>query len=175
MSNEPIITRTVVTYSQSRKINMGNYEAVDIFASCTFESVEAGSEEVLYAKAADAVEKQLGLETEELQKQSLNSVTKKKTKTEKVEEVAEEKPKKKKEKKPKKEEPVEEKEADEEGLDLDAVREALRAYSKEHGKPAAKAIIKDVAGCSKMDDIPEDKFSAVIVACEEAPEEGEDD
>lgn len=155
---------------------MGNYEAVDIHASCTFESVEAGSEEHLYAKAADFVEKQLDVEAAEVQAKSLNTVTKKKTKAPKEEAEVEEKPKKKK-KKAKKEEPVEEAEADddEDGLTLDAVREALRAYSKEHGKPAAKAIIKDVAGCAKMDDIPEDKFSAVIVACEEAPDEDEDD
>lgn len=35
------------------------------------------------------------------------------------------------------------------------------------GVPAAKAIIKEVGGVAKMDDIPEAKYEAVFKACEE--------
>jgi archaellum component FlaD/FlaE len=98
-------------------------------------------------------------------------------------EEAEDKPAPKKEKKKpaakkkaaKKEEPEEEtEEVDEDDLTLDHVREALRDYAAEHGKPAAKKIMDEVAGVKKMDDIPEDKFADVILACEAEPEAEEE-
>jgi hypothetical protein len=95
---------------------------------------------------------------------------------------AEEKPAKKKpaKKKAKKEEPKEEpedetEEIDEDDLTIDHVKEALRAYAADHGKPAAKKVMKEVAGVSKMDDIPEDKFADVILATEAEPEAEEDE
>ena len=110
----------------------------------------------------------------------LQNLLNKVNKTE-AEPEAEEKPAKKKpaKKKAKKEEPVEEEaeteEIDEDDLTIDHVKEALREYASEHGKPAAKKIMEEVAGVKKMDDIPEDKYADVILATEAEPEEEDDE
>lgn len=90
-------------------------------------------------------------------------------------EVKKEKPKvaPKKEKATKKEEEVEE--VSENDLTIDHVREALRDYAADHGKPAAKKVMEKVAKVKKMDDIPENKFADIILACEEAPESDDDE
>jgi archaellum component FlaD/FlaE len=181
MTKGPIITKTSVTCSQSRTINMGNYENVNVFVSTTFESVEAGSEEALYDKALAFVESKVDERAAAISKGSLNKVTKNKSeakKEEKTDEKVETKTKAKASKaaKPKAKKQVEEEdesevvEIDESDLTLDHVRQALRDYAKEHGKLAAKELMQQVAKAKKMDDIPEDKFSAVILACEEEPE-----
>ena len=80
-------------------------------------------------------------------------------------------------KKSKKKEPAPEpedtdvEEVDEDDLTLDHVRTALRDYAADHGKDAAKSVIENVGGVKIMADIPTDKFSVVILACEEAPED----
>lgn len=182
---KPIITKTSVTYSRSRTINMGNYESENVQAGITFESVTAGSEEALFAEAEKLVEAKLDEITAEVSKSSLNKVTKNKVETSKPakeEKAEEDEPKKEKKptkKKAKKEEPEEEdveiEEVDEDSLTIDHVCTALREYAKEHGKPAAKSIMEDVAGVKKMDDIPQEKFSDVILACEDPPETEEED
>ena len=54
MSKEPLITKVSVGYSQTKVIN-----DVTVKAEVVFESPVAGSEEYLFAKAADFVENQL--------------------------------------------------------------------------------------------------------------------
>lgn len=180
--SDPVITKTTVTYSRSRTINMGNYESEVVQAGVTFESVTPGSEEALFVQAGEFVEAKLDALAAEVSKGSLNKVAKNRAeapaKEEKAEKEAPKKEKKAPAKKAKKEEPKEEEveveEINEDDLTLDHVREALRDYAKEYGKPAAKAVMENAADAKKMDDIPADKFSAVILACEEAPEEEED-
>jgi outer membrane biosynthesis protein TonB len=163
---------------------MGNYENVNVFVSTTFESVEAGSEEALYDKALAFVESKVDERAAAISKGSLNKVVKNRSDVATIiddpikPEAEEVKPKAKKAKaskaaKPKAKKQVEETEEveiDESDLTLDHVRQALRDYAKENGKPAAKELMQKVAKAKKMDDIPEDKFSAVILACEEEPE-----
>lgn len=180
MSKEPVITKTVVTYSQTRKINQGNYESADVFVSCSFETPQADQEEYLYAKAADFVEAKLK-EEETLRSQSLNSVTKNKP-VEKAEKKSEDKEEKKTSKSSKnksskkaKEDEVNDEETSEGGIDFETVKDALKAYAKEHSKDEAKKVIKEVGGVDKLDEIPEDKFSAVLIACEKGPSSDEDE
>lgn len=164
---DPIITRTAVAYSQSRKINLGNYESVDVFASATFESVEPGSEAILYAKAADFVEEKLKEEVAGIQGKPAPKVAPKKA------EAKDEKPKKKKTKvAPKKE--AESKEEDGE-VTLEVVKQALKDYSAKYNKDAAKAIIQNVTGQPKMKDIKEKHFADILLACEEPPVEEDED
>lgn len=51
---------------------------------------------------------------------------------------------------------------------------ALTKVKDDLGVPAAKAIINETGGVKKMDDIPEDKYAAVIKACEEKLAEAAD-
>lgn len=50
---------------------------------------------------------------------------------------------------------------------------ALTKVKDTLGVPAAKGIINETGGVKKMDDIPEDKYAAVIKACEEKLTEAE--
>lgn len=56
---------------------------------------------------------------------------------------------------------------------------ALTRLKDKKGVPAAKAVIKEIGGVAKMDDIPDDKIKAVFLAAEEAlnasDEEDEDE
>jgi len=53
------------------------------------------------------------------------------------------------------------------------VQAALTKVKDTLGVPAAKGIINETGGVKKMDDIPEDKYAAVIKACEEKLTEAE--
>jgi len=52
-----------------------------------------------------------------------------------------------------------------------ALNEVKDANGKDSNVARAKAIIKDVAGVTKMAEIPEDKYDAVYDACKKALEE----
>lgn len=70
--------KTTVTVTQTRKVNLGNFESADIQIGVTYESFTRDEEQELYAKAADFVEEKIKAEVLELQKQSVNPVTQKK-------------------------------------------------------------------------------------------------
>ena len=48
-------------------------------------------------------------------------------------------------------------------ITLQQVREALRAYSKEHGRDAAVAALKSVGGVEKVTDLKPDEYEALLV------------
>ena len=45
------------------------------------------------------------------------------------------------------------------------VKKALQDYAGKHDKAAAIKIIKEVGGAEALSQIPEDKFAAVVAAC----------
>lgn len=55
------------------------------------------------------------------------------------------------------------------------VQAALTKVKDDLGVSVAKGIINETGGVKKMDDIPEDKYAAVIKACEEKLSEAEGD
>lgn len=111
-------------------------------------------------KAQNALPNHFG-ENNENENAEVSKSEKPKSQTKKKEKV--------KEAKKSKDESIEE--VNEDDLTLDHVREALRDFAKEHGKPAAKTIMEEVAGVKKMDDIPKEKFADVILTCEEAAQD----
>lgn len=52
-------------------------------------------------------------------------------------------------------------------LTINHVRNALTEYLKENGKPAAMRIVETVAHVKRVSDIPQDKFQAIIEACQD--------
>jgi len=167
------ITQTSVTYSQSRKINLGNYEAVDIFLSSTYVAAGQDAQE-LYGKAVEFVESRLDEKEDELRKTSTNVIAKNK-----VSPTAEEKetPKTAKKSEPAKkaEKPAKETKAASEPVDeeveltIETVKEALREYSVKYKKEAAKQVIVSVTGSDKMASIKEEHLADMMIALEKAP------
>jgi archaellum component FlaD/FlaE len=176
MSGDQVpVSETVVTYAQTRKINLGNYESTDVSLAVTFKTGVPNSEEELYARAADFVEAKLDEEEKAIQEASKNIVTKNKAKAEKPE--VEEKAPAKKKKAPAKKKALEEAPAEEEKeeLTLETVKDAVRAYSKKYNKDGAKAMIKSVTGSEKMASIAEDHLSEMMIALEKEPPVDEDE
>jgi len=162
---KPLITQTAVTYSNTRKINLGNYEAIDIFLSASYTSPNATDEE-LYHTAVEFVEKELDIKEAEARGNSVNIIAKnKETKAEKPKtEKKAEKPKVEKKTKPK-----EEKEPEQEGeeeLTLETVKSALRDYSKKHSKDKAKDVIMSITGSEKMDSILDNHLADLMIELE---------
>jgi len=188
------MSKTAITYSQSRLVNLGNYENLTITVGVTIDDLAEDQLEDTYAKAIEFVHGKLAEQTKEAQKGSLNAVTKnaakkveaKKVKKEKVKEEpieetaveedtveeVEEKPVVKKAKKPAK---VKSKSAEEEQesqsedtvLTADDVRKALMTYAKANSKEAAKALLKDVGGVTKISEVDVNDYADIIIAAEE--------
>jgi len=59
------------------------------------------------------------------------------------------------------------------GVTQSQVQAALNEVKEKFGVPEAKAIIADVGGVKKMDEIPEDKYKEVFEACQQKLEEEE--
>ncbi len=180
MTNKLNIAKTTVTYTQTRKINLGNYESTDIMLGVTFESYDTDAAELLYAKAGDIVEEALDAEEIKIRKQSLDQTSKKKGEVLKNNgKDKEEKPKKTRKKKETKKEETKTVEqtdqTDEQDMTLETVKIAIREYAKKYSKQDAKNIIYNIGGVKKLADIPEDKFADVLLACENEPEKIEDE
>lgn len=175
MTKAPII-QTAVTYSSSRKINLGNYEATDIFLSVTYTTVGPDEEEALYWKAVDFVESQLDEKEKEVRSGSVNQQAKKK-KVKTDEETRPETKAKADKPVPKEDKEKSEKETKQEAdeldedteLTLETVKKALRDYSAKHSKDKAKKVIESVTGSSKMNSITEDHLADMMIALEQEP------
>lgn len=59
------------------------------------------------------------------------------------------------------------------GVTQSQVQAALNEVKEKFGVPEAKAIIAEVGGVKKMDEIPEDKYKEVFEACQQKLEEEE--
>ena len=112
-----LLVKTIVSVSQTRKVNLGNFESADIQVGISYESFDREEEHLLYARAADFVEEKMAQEVLTLQKLSVNPMTQKQAAESEKKQAAEkpaEKPAAKPAKEPKAKAPEPEPEAEDE-------------------------------------------------------------